>query len=110
MARFDNPIIELEISHDNIPSRKEMVRLLQESSTPIDGLLALYERLHMFEKKYEMRSDEFINRYVHGELSEREEWLQWIGLRHITEILRLRIENALIDEQQTPLSRRPPTL
>ncbi len=53
-----------------------------------------------------MRSDEFIHRYVQGALSEQQDWLQWLGLHYVTQVLRLRIEDALIDEQTTPVSRR----
>lgn len=88
-------MFDLEFTHDNIPSSEELANLLQESPTPIDGLLTLYERLHLFEQKYEMSSSEFIMRYANGELNDDSELIQWIGLYHITEILRLRIQNAL---------------
>lgn len=110
MARFDKPVIELDLSQNDIPSKKQMARLLQESSLPIDGLLALHERLYLFEKKYAMRSDEFIDRFIHGELDDQEDWLPWLGLHHATQVLRLRIEDVLIDEQTTSLSRRTRTL
>ncbi len=110
MALSDNPVIELDLSQDSIPSRRQMAQLLQESSLPIDGLLALHERLYLFEKKYAMRSDEFIDRLAQGELSEQEDWLPWLGLHHASQVLRLRIEDVLIDEQTAPLSRRARTL
>ena len=94
LDKYEN-MIDLEFTHDNIPSSEELAELLQASVMPIDGLLTLYERLHFFETKYEMSSSEFIMRYANGELDDDPELIQWIGLYHITEILRLRIQNAL---------------
>jgi len=88
-------MIDLEFTHENIPSSDELEELLQKSVMPIDGLLALYEQLHFFELKYEMRSSEFIMRYANGELDDDPELIQWIGLYHVTEVLRLRMQNAL---------------
>lgn len=86
---------DLEFVHEDIPSSQELAVLLHETSTPIDGLLALYEHLAIFEKKHAMRSSDFINRYAQGEFDDAAEWLQWVGLYHITEVLRLRIQGAL---------------
>ena len=88
-------MIDLEFAHDNIPSSEDLAEALQESVSPIDGLLTLYERLRFFETKYDMGSIEFIIRYANGELDDDPELIQWIGLYHVTEVLRLRIQSAL---------------
>jgi hypothetical protein len=88
-------MIDLAISHDNLPSRKELADQLLESATPIDGLLSLYERMYLFEKEYGVSSGEFMIRFAGGEWDDDPELIQWIGLCHVAEILRLRIQAAL---------------
>ncbi len=100
-------MLDLEFTHDNIPSADELVDLLQESPTLIDGLLALYEHLADLESKYEMSSSEFIRRYTGGEFGQDGELLQWVGLYHITEVLRLRIQAALWQTNLPRLVSRP---
>lgn len=99
-------MIDLEFSHENVPTTEEIAELLQESLTPIDGLLAFYEHLRIFENKYEMSSSEFVRRFANGEFGDEAELIQWVGLYHIAEVLKLRIQSALFYEKPPPLSRR----
>ena len=82
-------------THENLPSIDELGDLLQESVSPIDGLLTLYEQLRHFELQYGMSSSQFIVRYANGEMDDDPGLIQWIGWYHVTEVLRLRIQGAL---------------
>ena len=73
---------KLHFSKENMPSPEEFRRLMDEAhtrSSPLDELLEMLRTLVSYEQKYQMRSEEFYERYRRGELEDKGDFIMWVG-------------------------------
>ena len=80
-------------------SSEEFRRLLDEAiekSNPVDDLLEIAVDLAGFEKKYDMPSAEFYQKFQAGQMGDDMDFFRWSGLYRMFVDLRRSIERALM--------------
>lgn len=91
---------KLSFTQENMPaSSEEFRRLLDEAiekSNPVDDLLELARDLANFEKKYDMPSSEFHQKFEAGLMGDDLEFFEWSGIYSMFVDLRLSIQRALM--------------
>ena len=91
---------ELVYTKNNLPTpgqfRADLDREL-EMANPVDDLLMLAKRLHDYEKKHNMPSDEFYRRFQAGMLDdELQHSITWVGLYEMFVETKRSLEAALM--------------
>ncbi|MFB0533494.1 MAG: hypothetical protein ACETWR_00780 [Anaerolineae bacterium] len=92
-------MVRLSFTSENIPTPEEFQQMLTEAmaeSNPVEELLELAHELQEYERKYEMRSSEFFERFQRGELGDDMEWIDWAGTYQLFQRLKRRVELALM--------------
>ena len=93
-------MVKLVFTEENMPaSSAEFRRLLNEAyekSNPIDDLLEIAEDLAGFEKKYNMPSAEFYQKFQAGQMGDDFYAFEWSSLYRSFVDLRRSIERALM--------------
>ncbi len=89
---------------DNPPTSEKLADMLHTSSEPIDILLAMYEKIYDMEQANDLDAARFILYYATGDIKKHPEWVQWMVMYHVVEVLRLRIQSALFYQQPKPRS------
>jgi hypothetical protein len=90
---------KLSFTSENMPTPEEFQRMLAEAmaeSNPVDELLELAHELQEYERKYEMSSSEFFERFRRGELGDDMDWIEWAGVYQLFQRLKRRVELALM--------------
>lgn len=91
---------KLSFTQENMPtSSEEFRRLLDEAiekSNPVDDLLEIAVDLAGFEKKYDMPSAEFYQKFQAGQMGDDMDFFRWSGLYRMFVDLRRSIERALM--------------
>lgn len=83
-------------TQDNMPTREEIHRLLEEMrqhANPIDDLIESTQSLAALEQKHRMTSAEFFAKYQRGDMGDDLDFIEWAGeyklylrLRHVLEL------------------------
>ena len=90
---------ELSFTSENMPMAEKFQRMLAEAmseSNPVEELLELAHELQEYERKHEMSSSEFFERFQRGELGDDMEWIDWAGTYQLFQRLKRRVELALM--------------
>jgi hypothetical protein len=88
----------LTFTQDNMPTREEMHRLIEEMrqrSNPIDDLVELTQEITLFEQRYKMTSSEFFDKYQRGEMGDDLDFIEWAGQYRMYLDLKHKIELSL---------------
>ena len=54
-----------------------------ESTSPVDALIATVERLTRYEEKFGMKTPEFYERFMRGEMGDAKDYIAWAGTYEI---------------------------
>ena len=90
---------KFSFAQETMPTPEEFQHMLAEAiaeSNPVDELLTLAKELQEYERKHEMTSQEFFERYQRGELNDHMEFIEWAGTYRIFQRLKYRVETALM--------------
>ncbi len=91
---------KVSFTQENMPASSEEFRaLLDEAiakSNPIDDLLELVEDMAAFEKKYQMPSSEFYQKFQAGQMGDDFEFFEWSAVYRMYTGTRRAIELALM--------------
>ena len=90
---------KLSFTSENMQTPEEFQHMLAEAmaeSNPVDELLELAQDLREYERKYEMKSSEFFERFQRGELGDDMDWIDWAGTYQLFQRLKRRMELALM--------------
>jgi hypothetical protein len=88
----------LTFTQDNMPTREEMHRLIEEMrqhANPIEDLLELAQTLNGFEQKYQMTNAGFFEKYQRGEMGDDLDFISWAGQYRMYLDLKHKIELSL---------------
>lgn len=99
MIRGVFQMARLSFTSENMPKPEEFQQMLTEAmaeSNPVDELLELARELQEYERKYEMSSSEFFERFQQGELGDDMDWIDWAGAYQLFQRLKRRMELALM--------------
>ena len=78
------PRITIDNIRDWPPERFEAaLREAIESTSPVDALIATVERLTRFEEKLGMKTPEFYDRFMRGEMGDAKDYIAWAGTYEI---------------------------
>jgi hypothetical protein len=90
------------ITIDNIrdwpPERFEVaLREAIESTSPVDALIATVKRLTHYEEKFEMKTPEFYEKFMQGEMGDAKDYIAWAGTYEIFLRQKRRLEVTLMN-------------
>ncbi|ABM80602.1 hypothetical protein [Hyperthermus butylicus] len=69
--------VELKVPRSGL---QVLLRAIEAKARRLElEITATLSRIRMFEEKYGMKSEEFLSRYMRGELGDREEYMEWYG-------------------------------
>ena len=78
------PTITIDNIRDWPPERFEVaLREAIESASPVEALIATVERLTRFEEKFGMKTPEFYDRFMRGEMGDAKDYIAWAGTYEI---------------------------
>ena len=90
------------ITIDNIrdwpPERFEAaLREAMEGTSPVDALIATVERLTRYEEKFGMKTPEFYEKFMRGEMGDAKDYIAWAGTYEIFLRQKRRMEVTLMN-------------
>lgn len=92
------PTITIDNIRDWPPERFEAtLREAMEGTSPVDALIATVERLTRFEEKFGMKTPEFYDRSVRGEMGDAKDYIAWAGTYEIFQRQKRRLEVTLMN-------------
>jgi len=103
------PVIKIENSKEI--SSKEFRQMLQEAwenGSPLDDLLEIVWQLTELERKYDMKSADFVEKFQRGEMGDEMDFIWWASIYNLYLDLRERIERALIRVAVMGEGEKPP--
>ena len=66
-----------------------------EFDSQLDALIELIRNISVFEVRYKMSSEEFINKYSSGALGDSSDFVEWAGVYHHFIEMRQELEGSL---------------
>ncbi len=92
------PTITIDNIRDWPPERFEAVlREAIESTSPVDALIATVERLTRYEEKFGMKTPEFYEEFMRGEMGDAKDYIAWAGTYEIFQRLKKKLEVTLMN-------------
>lgn len=92
------PRITIDNIKDWPPERFEAtLREAIESTSPVDALIATVERLTRYEEKFEMKTPEFYEKFMRGEMGDAKDYIAWAGTYEIFLRQKRRLEVTLMN-------------
>jgi hypothetical protein len=90
------------ITIDNIrdwpPERFEAaLREAIESTSPVDALIVTVERLTRFEEKFGVKTQEFYEKFMRGEMGDAKDYIAWAGTYEVFLRQKRRLEVTLMN-------------
>ncbi len=87
------PTITIDNIRDWPPERFEAaLREAMGSTSPVDALIATVERLTRYEDKFGMKTPEFYEKFMQGEMGDAKDYIAWAGtyeiFQHQQDVLR----------------------
>jgi hypothetical protein len=78
------PTITIDNIRDWPPEKFETaLREAVESTSPVDALIATVERLTRYEDKFNMKTPEFYEKFMRGEMGDAKDYIAWAGTYEI---------------------------
>jgi len=78
------PTITIDNIKDWPPERfKVALREAMDSTSPVDALIATVERLTRYEEKFGMKTPEFYEKFMRGEMGDAKDYIAWAGTYEI---------------------------
>lgn len=92
------PTITIDNIKDWPPERFEVaLREAMDSTSPVDALIATVERLTRYEEKFGMKTPEFYEKFVQGEMGDAKDYIAWAGTYEIFLRQKRRLEVTLMN-------------
>jgi len=90
------PTIRIDNIKEWTPEQFETtLREAMEKQSPIDDLLDLATQLVLLEKRHDMKSSEFYEKFERGEMGDDTDFIWWASLYELFRDLKTKIEKAL---------------
>jgi len=89
---------EYVFTQENLPTRDEFSRLLEEgrkNANPLEDLLMLERKLLLFEQKYNLSSADHFAQYQRGERGDSHDAIRWTGYYRVYLNLKKAINETL---------------
>ena len=78
------PTITIENIKDWPPERFEVaLREAMDSTSPVDALIVTVERLTRYEERFGMKTPEFYEKFMRGEMGDAKDYIAWAGTYEI---------------------------
>jgi len=92
------PTITIDNIKDWPPERFEVaLREAMDSTSPVDALIATVERLTRYEEKFGMKTPEFYEKFMRGEMGDAKDYIAWAGTYEILMRQKRRLEVTLMN-------------
>jgi hypothetical protein len=92
------PTITIDNIKDWPPERFEAaLHKAIESTSPVDALIATVERLTRYEERFGMKTPEFYEKFVRGEMGDAKDYIAWAGTYEIFLRQKKRLEVTLMN-------------
>jgi hypothetical protein len=92
------PTITIDNIKDWPPERFEVaLREAMDSTSPVDALIAIVERLTRYEEKFGMKTPEFYEKFMRGEMGDTKDYIAWAGTYEILLRQKRRLEVSLMN-------------
>ena len=92
------PTITIDNIRDWPPERFEAaLREAMETTSPVDALIATVERLTRYEEKFGMKTPEFYEKFMRGELGDAKDYIAWAGTYEIFMRQKRKLEVTLMN-------------
>ena len=74
------PTITIENIKDWPPEKFEVaLREAMDSTSPVDALIVTVERLTRYEERFGMKTPEFYEKFMRGEMGDAKDYIAWAG-------------------------------
>jgi len=78
------PTITIENIKDWPPEKFEVaLREAMDSTSPVDALIATVQPLTRYEEKFGMKTPEFYEKFMRGEMGDAKDYIAWAGTYEI---------------------------
>jgi hypothetical protein len=92
------PTITIDNIKDWPPEKFEVaLREAMDSTSPVDAIIAIVERLTRYEEKFGMKTPEFYEKFMRGEMGDAKDYIAWAGTYEILLRQKRRLEVTLMN-------------
>ena len=78
------PTITIDNIKDWPPEKFEVaLREAMDSTSPVDALIVTVERLTRYEERFGMKTPEFYEKFMRGEMGDAKDYIAWAGTYEI---------------------------